>query len=123
MVDTEEKGAFRSRVQSLLDQAMPGPWHDVLTLKMKRAIGMDRATLELAHLTPDIVREYEYRLTEQDERIAEMEAELEDASMSEPGHHLIEENTRLTDENDKLRAEVARLTAALNGTLLEGVPS
>ena len=124
MIDTEEKGALRSRVLSLIDQAIPMPWHDVLALKGgPRGIGMERATLELAHLAPELVREYEYRLTDQDVRIAELEAELEDASMTEPDHHLIEENTRLTDENDRLRAEVARLTAALNGSLVEGVPA
>lgn len=57
------------------------------------------------------------RVAELEERVAELEAELDGATTD-----TFEEVARLTEENDRLRAEVARLTAALNGTLVDGEP-
>lgn len=58
-----------------------------------------------------------------EEEVALLQAELESAEMTSPDEHMAEENARLTEENDRLRAEVAQLKAALNGTLVEGVPA
>lgn len=113
--------------KALLAAAVPFPWNGLLTMKgPPRSMRSEQATLELAHLAPELVRALERSGDDRDAaveaEVAELQAELEALEMETADEHLAAEVERLSAENDRLRAEVARLNAALNGTLVDGVP-